>query len=120
MKIKYEPFEEIIIKECVHHKKLDDLIYMIGQLRAMGQPISLNWAKGIVFFHNPLPPATDKLTEDFLEGRIYFLNVSYAELLEYTPVIRYKSQQGEILVPVVNVSDSNLHVRLAEWLKTQE
>ncbi len=120
MKITHEPFEELIVKENVHYKRIDDLIFMIAQLRAMGQPMALNWAEGMVFFHNPLPPATDKLTEDFLKGRLYFLNVSYTEMPEYMPVVRYKSPQGEILVPVLNVSDSNLLCQLAKWLKSQK
>ena len=119
LKITHEPFEEIIVKEHVHYRKIEDLIFMIAQIRAMGQPVALNWADGIVFFHNALPPTTDKLTEDLLKGRIYFLNISYTEMAEYTPVVRYKSPQGEIPVPVLNVSDSNLLCQLVKWLKSQ-
>jgi hypothetical protein len=119
MKISDEPFEELVVKEHVYYKKTEDLIFMVAQLRAMGQPISLNWADGLVFLHNALPPANEKLTEEFLKGRIYFLNVSYSEMPEYTPVVRYKSPQGEIPVPVLNVSYSDLLCHLVKWLKSQ-
>jgi hypothetical protein len=42
MKIRYEPFEEIVIKEYIKFEKPDDLIYAFAQLRALGQPVSLN------------------------------------------------------------------------------
>lgn len=119
MKITYDPFKEIIIKDRVKFENLDDLLYMFAQLRATGQPVALNWANGVVFIHAPLPPNTDELVEDFLKGRIYYVGVNFAQMDQYQPFLVYKSKQGEIPIPILNVSSSQMLSELADWLKTQ-
>jgi len=119
MKITYEPFEEIIIKDYVKFEKLDDLIYAFAQLRAVGQPASLNWAQGVVFIHAVMEPTTDELVEEYLKGRLYYIGVSFALMDEYEPFVTYKSPQGEIAVPIINVSSSQILSELAKWLKKQ-
>jgi len=118
LKITYEPFEEIVIKDCVKFEKLEDLIYAFAQLRAMGQPASLNWTEGVVFIHVAMQPITEELVEDFLKGRLYYIGVQFALMNKYKPVLTYKSPQGEISVPIINVSSSRLLSELAKWLKT--
>lgn len=120
LKIRYEPFEEIIVKEYVRFDKLDDLIYIFAQLRAAGQPASMNWAKGVVFIHFVLPPGTDQLMEEYIKGRLYYVNVSFALMPEYKPVVRYKGPEGEMPVPVINMSHNKMLCELAEWLKSQK
>ena len=79
MKITFEPFKEIIIKEYTKFEKLQDLIYAFAQLRAVGQPVSLNWAEGVVFIHSVMPPDTSELiVEDFLKGKLYYISVNFA------------------------------------------
>jgi len=119
MKITYEPFKEIIVKDYVKFEKLDDLIYAFAQLRALGQPVSLNWAEGVVFVHSVMPPTTDELVEEYLKGRLYYIGVSFAFMNTYLPSATYKSPQGGIAVPIINVSSSKMLSELARWLKTQ-
>ena len=119
MKIKYEPFEEVIIKDYVKFEKLDDLVYAFAQLRAHGQPVSLDWAEGVVFTHTVLQPSTDELESEFLKGRLYVASVSFALMNKYKTTVTYKSSQGEIAVPIINVSSSKMLSELACWLKTQ-
>ncbi len=118
LKITYKPFEEIVVKERVEFEKLEDLIYVVAQLRAMGQPAALNWAEGVVFIHITMEPVTDELVEEFLKGRLYYIGVQFALMEKYKPVLTHKSPQGEISVPVINVSSSLLLSELAKWLKT--
>ena len=120
VKIKHEPFEEIIVKEYVCYENLQDLLYIFAQLRASGQPVSLNWAKGVVFTHSLLLPTTDQLMEDYLKGRLYIISVVFALMPEYKDVLEYNSPQGKIPVPVINSSYSNTLCELAEWLKAQK
>jgi len=40
MKITYEPFKEIVVKDYIKFEKLNDLIYAFAQLRAVGQPVA--------------------------------------------------------------------------------
>jgi hypothetical protein len=67
-----------------------------------------------------LTPDTDKLMEEFIAGRLYYTNVSFALMPDYKSAVRYKGPEGEILVPVINVSSSKTLSKLAEWLKSQE
>lgn len=120
MRIRYEPFQELVVKEYVRFDKLEDLIYISAQLRASGQLASLNWANGVVFIHSLLTPDTDHLMEEYIKGRLYYANVSFALMPEYKSVMRYKGPEGEILVPVIDVSASKILCELAEWLKSQE
>ncbi len=120
MKITFEPFKEIIIKEYTKFEKLQDLIYAFAQLRAVGQPVSLNWAEGVVFIHAVMPPDTSELiAEDFMKGKLYYISVNFALMNKYEPSVTYKNPQGEMAVPIINVSSNNLLSELAKWLKTQ-
>jgi hypothetical protein len=119
MKIKYEPFEEIVIKEYVRFDKADDLTYAFAQLRALGQPVSLNWAEGVVFIHTILPPTQDQVVDQYLKGRIYFAGISFALMDKYQNSVVYKSPQGEVAVPVINVSSNAILCEVAKWLKEQ-
>jgi len=119
MKIIYEPFKEIVVKDCVKFENVEDLIYSFAQLRAVGQPVSLNWAEGVVFIHFVMEPTTDELVEEFLKGRLYYTGVNFALMDKYESIVTYKSRQGEIAVPVINVSSSHMLSELAKWLKTQ-
>lgn len=120
MKISYEPFKEVVIKEFTRFENLQDLVYAFAQARASGQPVSLNWAEGVVFLHTPLPPNASKLVaEDFLKGKLYYVSVTFAIMDKYQAHLTYKGPQGEISVPVINVSSSHILSELAKWLKTQ-
>jgi hypothetical protein len=61
VKITYDPFKEVVIKEYTHFEKIEDLIYIFAQLRAGGAPVSLSWANGIVFVNSVLPPDTEQI-----------------------------------------------------------
>jgi hypothetical protein len=120
MKIKYEPIEEIVVKEYVRYENLQNLLYIFAQLRASGQPVSLNWAKGVAFTHSLLPPSTDQLMEDYLKGRLYIVSAHFALMPDYKEVVHYNSPEGQIPIPVINASDSKALCELAEWLKAQK
>ena len=71
VKITYDPFKEVVIKEYTRFEKIEDLVYIFAQLRASGAPVSLSWANGIVFVYGVLPPDTEQIMEEFLNGRVY-------------------------------------------------
>jgi len=117
VKITYEPFKEVIIKEYTRFEKIEDLIYIFAQLRAGGAPVSLNWANGIVFVYSVLPPDTEQIMEEFLKGKVYWVNVTFAAMPEYKPVLETKEK---IQVPIVNVSSNPIIRQVTEWLKQQK
>jgi hypothetical protein len=120
MKITYEPFEEVVVKEYVRYENLQNLLFIFAQLRASGQPVSLNWAKGVVFALSPLPPSTDQLMEDHLKGRLYIASASFALMPEYKEVVNYIADGQKMPIPVINASDSIALCEIAEWLKVQK
>jgi len=117
VKITYEPFKEVVIKEYTRFEKIEDLIYIFAQLRAGGAPVSLNWANGIVFVHSVLPPDTEQIMEEFLKGKVYWVNVTFAAMPEYKPVLETKEK---IQVPIVNVSSNPIIRQVTDWLKLQK
>ena len=119
MKITFEPFKELVVKDYTKFEKLEDLIYIFAQLRAVGQPVSLNWADGVVFIHTAMELTTDELVDEFLKGRLYYIGINFALMDRYKPQVTYKSPQGEIAVPIINVSSSRILSGLAKWLKLQ-
>jgi hypothetical protein len=120
MKITYEPFKEVIIKECVGYKNLQDLLFIFAQLRASGQPVSLNWAKGVVFALSSLPPSTDQLVKEYLDGRLYIANASFALMPDYKDAVNYVAGGQQMPIPVINASDNVALCEIAEWLKAQK
>jgi len=86
IKITYEPFKEVVIKEFTRYEEIEDLIFIFAQLRASGVPAALNWANGVVFVHSLIPPATDQLMEEFLKGRIYWSTCASHRMAQKTKV----------------------------------
>jgi len=117
VKITYEPIKEIVIKEYVRFEKIEDLIYIFAQLRASGAPVSLSWANGLVFVYSLISPENDLILEDYLKGRVYWTNVSFAEMPKYKPLVETKER---VQVPIVNASSSPIIVQVMEWLKQQK
>jgi len=117
VKITYEPFKEVVIKEYVRFEKIEDLIYIFAQLRADGAPVALSWANGLVFVYSPLSPDTDQLMEEFLKGRIYWINVSFAEMPEYKRIFETREK---VQVPIINLSSNPVIRQVTEWLKQQK
>jgi hypothetical protein len=117
VKITYEPIDEIVIKEYIRFQKVEDLIYIFAQLRAGGAPVSLSWANGLVFVYSQLLPENDLILKDFLDGKVYWTNVSFAEMPEYKPLVETKER---VQVPIVNASSSSTIVKVMEWLKTRK
>jgi hypothetical protein len=117
IKITYDPFKEVIIKEYTRFEKIEDLIYAFAELRASGVPVSLNWANGIVFVYSPLHPDTEQIVDEFLKGRLYWINVTFAAMPEYKQILETKEK---IQVPVINLSSNPTIRQVTEWLKQQK
>jgi hypothetical protein len=50
------------------------------------------------------------------EQKVYWAFVSYALMPQYKPIIETKER---IMVPVIDMSTSNLFTKVAQWLKEQ-
>jgi len=116
VKIRYEPWSEIIIKEYVHFQNPSDLAEIVAGFRGQGVPMSLNWANGIAFFYTEVFPDTNSIANDMKDGKSYWLNISFAFMNPCKPSI---STRANIPVPVINQSSNNTMKDVTEWLKKQ-
>ena len=114
--IKGESFKEISIMEHTRFKTIDDLA-RFASIAVGGKTTGLYWANGVVFIYYPLPTSTEVAAKALIEEKkVYWAFVSYALMPEYRLIIETKER---IMVPVINMSTSNLFQKVAQWLKEQ-
>jgi hypothetical protein len=108
------PPKQLVILECTQYPSLEALSSTIATIIRAGQPLVLKWAAGVTFSHSLLPPTTDSLMKEYLEGRIYWTDVIFALMPEYRSTIKV----GTLDIPVIDVSPNPILRKAAEWLKT--
>jgi len=114
--IKGESFKEIVIMEQTRFKTVDDLA-RFASIAVGGKTTGLYWANGVVFIYYPLPTSTEVAAKALIEEKkVFWAFVSYALMPEYRLIIETKER---IMVPVINMSTSNLFQKVAQWLKEQ-
>jgi len=114
--IKGGSFKEIIILERTKFKSVDDLA-RFASIAVGGKTTGVYWANGVVFIYYPLPTSTEVAAKALIEEKkVYWAFVSYALMPEYRLIIETKER---IMVPVINMSTSNLFSKVAQWLKEQ-
>lgn len=114
--IVYQPWKEVIIHEIVFHERLDNLIkeHIVGApVGAMVIP--LLWAEGVVFRHSAIPPTSNSVIKEQLEGRVHWSHVIFSLMPEYRDQIVVP--EGNIRIPVVDVSRTPILKEVALWLK---
>lgn len=117
VKVKYEPFKEIVVMQRNHFASPDDLA-RFASIIAGGKTAGLYWADGVAFLYFLLPASTDIAAKALIEkGRIYWTSVGYALMPKYIAIIETKEK---IMVPVIDLSSNPLISKVANWLKEQE
>ena len=114
-KITYAPAEELIVHDIIEVTK-DDL------LRERVTPagtIPLMWCNGILFSFSSLP-MTDDVTKDYLKGKLHWLEVHFARMDSYIPVLPLSEEEykASISVRIIATSTSELHREFVKWLKS--
>ena len=104
--------KKLIILECTRYPSLNDLANTIAVLIRTGNMTVLKWAEGVAFTYTDIPPSTESLTEDFLQGRMYWSDVIFAAMPEYKPIIRV----GTMDIPVIDVTPNSFLRQVAKWL----
>lgn len=107
------PPKQLVILECTEYPSIEALSKTVATIITMGQPLVLKWAEGVTFSHSLLPPTTDNLMKEFLEGRIYWTDVVFALMPEYKPSIKV----GTLDIPVIDVSPNPILRDAAKWMK---
>ncbi len=114
--IKGESFKEIIVMEQTRFNTVDDLA-RFANIAVGGKTTGVYWANGVVFIYYPLPTSTEITAKALIEEKkVYWAFVSYALMPQYRPIIETKER---IMVPVIDMSTSNLFRKVGQWLKDQ-
>jgi len=114
VKVTFKPWEEVIIHEEIRYS-YDDLIKLnsIGvQPGGLAKPI--NWAEGVAFQHEGMPPA-DEIVREQLQGKIHWNLIRWALMPEYKNVIPIKDINAKI--PVINVTANKILCEVVRALK---
>ena len=107
--------KEVVFLECTKYPSVNALSTTIATIIRTGEPMVLKWAEGVIFSYSLLPPTTDSVMKEFLEGRIYWEDVIYALMPEYKPIIRL----GTLDIPVIDVTPYPTLRDVAKWLKAK-
>ena len=115
VRITYEPTNEVVIHDVVS-VGVDDL------LRERVTPagtMPLYWCNGILFSFSSLP-LTDEIVKDYIRGKLHWLEVHYAKMPGYKPVLSLNEEEykGTVNVRVIDTSRSGVHNDLTKWLNT--
>ncbi|MFP3985121.1 MAG: hypothetical protein ACLFU9_04035 [Candidatus Bathyarchaeia archaeon] len=117
LKIKYEPFKEIIVMEQTQFPTPEDLARFTN-IVAGGKTAGVYWANGIAFIYFPLSINTETAAKELVENRrVYWAFLSYALMPIYKPLIETKEK---IIVPVLDMTTNPLFQKVAKWLKNQK
>ncbi len=116
VKIHYEPFKEIAVLEYTRFNSPDDLARFLN-VAAGGKATGVYWAKGVAFFYYPLSSGTETAAKVLLEQKkVYWAFLGYTLMPEYRQIIETKER---IMIPVIDMSQSMMLQKAAEWMKQQ-
>ncbi len=107
------PPKQLVILECTQYPSIEALSTTLATFIRVGQPLVLKWAEGVTFSYSLLPPTTDGLMKEFLEGRIYWTDVVFALMPNYRSTIKV----GTLDIPVIDVSPNPILREAAKWMK---
>jgi hypothetical protein len=114
VKVTIKPWEEVIIHESIYYS-LEDIVKLFSlgvQPGGLTQP--LNWAEGVVFHHQAMPPA-DEVVKEQMQGRVHWLVIQWALMPQYQNFIPIKDINAKI--PIVNLSANAILSEVARTLK---
>jgi hypothetical protein len=117
LRIKYQPFQEIVIMEMTKFNTPDDLARFTSVI-AGGKLAGLYWSQGVVFLYFPLPPSNATVAKSLIEnGKVYWTYVGFSIMPRYELTIETKEK---MIVPVIDISNNKLLANVAKWLKEQK
>lgn len=116
VKVDFSPWKKVVIHEVTFYDELQDLIDDHVRGAPVGTTASpLLWAGGVLFLYTSIPPYTDAIVREQLQGKIHWSNVIFAHMPEME--IEIKVSEGAIKVPIVNVENNLVLRKTARWLK---
>ncbi len=117
VKISFSPITELVVHEVVK-VPMDDLLR--ERITPSGT-MPVYWCNGIVFSFSSVP-MNKRVVDDYLDGKIHWMEVHYAEMDYYREVLELNDEHynGSMKVRVIDTSKSALHNDFSKWLKKRE
>jgi hypothetical protein len=112
VEIVYKPMKKVVVLDLTEYD-VDQFVSDIVTLARTGQHVGVLWAEGVLFVPVPMPPETDRVMDDLLEGTAYWTGVMFALKDKYEPTVK----KGGIEVPVMDASPNKAMRDVALWLK---
>ncbi len=114
VKISYSPINELVIHEVVS-LGIEDL--MRERITPAGT-MPLYWCDGVVFSFSSVPMSR-KVLDDYMAGKIHWMEVHFSEMKDYKEVLELNDEHynGSQKIRVIDTSKSSLHEEFVKWLK---
>lgn len=112
--ILYDPIHTLVVHD-VAKIPLEDLM---RERITPGVTMPLYWCGGILFSFASAPPA-EEVMKDYFKGKIHWMEVHYAEMKDYKPVVELNDEHysGKVTIRVIDTAGSQLHKDFVRWLK---
>ncbi|MFH1327999.1 MAG: hypothetical protein ABIH76_04005 [Candidatus Bathyarchaeota archaeon] len=81
--IQLQSINKIVILEAIKYAPVEDLFADAVAGLTPGTLITLLWAEGIVFRHTVMPPQSDEVVKNRIQGTVFWDCVSYAKMDKY-------------------------------------
>ncbi|MCW4039507.1 MAG: hypothetical protein NWE83_02015 [Candidatus Bathyarchaeota archaeon] len=116
IEINVHPIKKLVIFECTEFTS--KVFFEKVQFIAMaGEPIAINWAKGMVFLYMPYQPESDVIIKEMLTtGTIYWGSLIYAKMPNYQAMKKFGARE----IPIINQETVPYIRQVAEWLNTRD
>ena len=115
IEIEYRPIKKVTIFQTLE-LSIDELFKRAGLIVRTGQPLTLHWAEGIVFFYAPFHPECDIVTEEAMKGNMYWASVIFSSMPKYEPLKKI----GGIEIPIMDQTPDPILRQIARWLKDRK
>ena len=116
VEVKYYPIKELDIYEA-YKMPVKDVV--VRRVRQNSMP-PLMWCDGILYFF-VTNADSETFDREFTSGKFHWLEVYYADMPEFKPVLDIESAQfGGIKINVIDNSMLPLHKAFAAWAKKQK
>ena len=115
VKISFSPITELVVHEVVK-VGMDDLLR--ERITPSGT-MPLYWCNGLVFSFSSVP-MNKRVLDDYLNGKIHWMEVHYADMADYKEVLELNDEHynGSMKIRVIDTSRSALHSDFIKWLKS--
>ncbi len=109
----FDPIKTLVVHE-VAGIQIDDLM---RERITPGVTLPLFWCSGVVFSVAQAPPS-EELIKDYMKGKVHWLEVHYADMKEYKPVLELNDENygNKIKIRVIDTSFSQTHKDFVSWL----